>query len=303
MSETNVSINNLDPTLYELSEAQLAAVKLFELPDKEFEDALPGFVEQRIAQLSEGVSRDTVTGSTPPFSTFIPPDRPLFPAEDVIDQQPFLLDDPNAYQAAIARVRSSYLHRVLRQDKSPNVAKAFLNAAVWGTFEAQALYFGSYYGSTMERLNKLEQKADTLRNVSVSELGDSAMCMERAGIVHNSLMLLGVPTEYFNGKLKKYDNEGKLLKIEGHAYLIVEGTAGAKYLYDPANPKLTEYLEQGVSKAAPNVKKIVDGEADTVVIPWQRVVRSGGGEDVMPAGEWHYISNTSFGALGRMAMM
>ncbi len=291
----------VDPSPGELSEGQTAAIRLFELPDDIFNEELPKFIQARTEALSEGVSRRVISDDTPSFTSFIASGRPLFPAESLLDQQPFVLDDPKAYEMTISRTRSEYKNLVRRFDP----AKALINAAVRGSFEAQVLYFGSYYGNEWQRLHRLEngKESSVPGSTSVTVIGDAAMCMERAAIVHNSLLMVGVSSEYCVGGLKKCDNEGKKTAGEGHVFLEVVGPDGSRFLYDPANPKVTEYPEQGVRIARPNTQKLDNTAADCYTVDWTRSIGADGKVETVPDGTWVYYKNTPASTLGRMAML
>lgn len=289
-----------DPSPGELSDNQLAAIRLFELPDDIFDAELPEFVRAQTEALSEGTSRNVISDDTPSFSGFIAPDRPLFAAEGFIDQQPFVLDDPIAYEMSISRIRFEYKKIAHKFDP----AKALLNAAVRGSSDAQILYFGSYYGVD-QRLDRIEHGKESAvpGSTSVTVIGDAAKCMERGAIVHNSMLMVGVGSEYCVGGLKKFDNDGAKVAGEGHVFLKLKGSSGRDIIYDPANPKITEYPDRGEMMARPNTFPLDDGRANSFSVDWVRTVITDGKIETIPDGTWTYYKNTPGSVLGRMALL
>lgn len=290
------------PAPGELSEDQLAAIRLFNLPDDRFQEELPNFVTSRIAVLAEGTSRSTVTYDTCSFTDFIAPDRPIFPADDVLDQKPFVLDDPSAYELILSQVRTEYAKMV--QKSAPD--RALINAALKGSFYGQAKYFGSYKYDGGPRLDRIEkgEESSTPGATSVRVIGGAAQCAERAAVAHNGLLMVGVSSKYCIGRLEKYNNGGQKVAMEAHAFLEVLGSDGSTVLYDPSNPKITQYPEKGELIARPNVQKIdpLAGE-NSYTLDWVRSVVTEDKVETTPDGAWVYYKNTPATTLGHMAML
>lgn len=290
--------NHNTSSIAELSASTAAVIAQIELPDKVFGESLRGFVASKMLELSQGVSKSEVTDTSLPFKEFIPSDRPMWPAIDVWDQRPFVLDNTSVYENTIMSARHRYLATVERLGPE----RALLNAAVRSSFEAQALFFGSYFGNTMQRLNRLEyaDESATPGSISVTSIGKAAMCMERAAVVHNSLLVMGVSSTYCLGRLETYDENGKLVTSAGHAFLEIDGLEGKRYLYDPTRPVVTETQEENNGAADPNVH-LLEGGANGYRVPIVRKVMSAGGVTETVIGTGHYYKNTVIDTLAHIA--
>lgn len=221
-------------------EFRKGTMELFALDDEAFEQRLPEFIQSRVAELESSGPQGIVRDTSPSFDSYIHAETALHPAEDVLGILPFNIDDTTPYSLALRASRMWYKH-LSAQGLHPE--KALLNAAIKGSFAGQAEYFGSIYGDTMKRLDRLDEDNNSDdRVVSVAKIGDAAMCMERAAVTHNALLVMGVPNKYCVGKLScSYDGR---VKTEGHAYLEVIGTKGARLIYDPTHPKIEKNGEK-----------------------------------------------------------
>lgn len=267
-------------------------IELFDLTDEAFEQRLPEFIQSRVAGLegsgSEGMVRDT----SPSFDSYIHAETSLHPAEEVLEVLPFKIDDATPYSLSLRASRIWYKH-LLAKGFSPE--KSLLNAAIKGTFGGQGEYFGSVYGHTMKRLHRLDENNNPgCDAVSVAKIGDAAMCMERAAVVHNALLVMGVSNTYCVGKLSRsYDGK---VKTEAHAYLEVIGTDGARLIYDPANPKIEKNGEKEL--ATPGVFPVSREYEGKDVVQRTQIV------DGVPVdiGEYVYTRNTPKDILGTLAL-
>lgn len=167
-------------------------------------------------------------------------------------------------------------------------------------------YFGSYVYDGGPRLGRIEEgkESSTPGATSVRVIGGAAQCAERAAIPHNGLLMMGVSSKYCIGRLEKYTNDGQKVSMEAHAFLEVVGSDEDTFLYDPANPKITQYPEKGELVAKPNTQKLGDlAGADSYVVDWVRSVVVQGKVKTTPEGKWIYYKNTPAPTLGHMAMM
>lgn len=272
------------------------AIELFSLTDEEFEQRLPGFIQKRVTDLESSVTVSSIDDTSHSFDSYIHSETSLHPAEDVIGVLPFKVDDTSGYVLAVRASRTWYKHLI---EQGMPSEKALLNAALRGSFAGQVEYFGSIYGHTMNRLHRLDEGNNPGSGVvSVAKIGDSAMCMERAAVVHNALMVMGVPSKYCIGKLShSYDGR---VKTEGHAYLEVIGTDGTRLIYDPTHPKIekkgaTEFAKPGIFP----VGRDYDGRD---VIRMYMTITDEGVPLTVERGVYTYTRDTSPNILGTLAL-
>lgn len=84
----------------------------------------------------------------------------------------------------------------------------------------------------VKEANYVGDEEDTLKEPhDLAEFKGIAQCAERAAVANNLLEFAGMETTYITGKIHSEDKSPEL-----HAYLILTGNSGKKYIYDPTNP-------------------------------------------------------------------
>jgi hypothetical protein len=151
----------------------------------------------------------------------------------------FRLDDPHMYHGLLHSVRKRY-EQFLGKGLDP--VKAFLNSAVFGSEDTQRAYFNNRFGANASDIIGLlgvdVGDPDQSPSVSISEMKDTAVCMQRAAVEHNLLKILGIPSRLETGMLI-VEQEGADPKTEHHAFLRLPNEAGEERIVDPQNPVFT----------------------------------------------------------------
>jgi len=250
---------------HELVEVLPQAVELFNLPDELFAERLPGFVDERMRQLSEGASSEFMTNATKGTDEFVRPDR----LQQLLSKR-FLMDDPTLYATLINWVRPQFLEaRSLNPNDSED--KSYVNAALRGAVMGQWAYFGSVSGNA-EHLLSMEadiipdfdpendaavgDEGDPTR-MSIADIGAAAVCQQRGLAVHNTLRILGIDSKYEVGQLAKIIN-GELEEPVLHAYVVITRN-GKRLLTDPTNPIIWRRTGEGVTWLSPQITEIPTG--------------------------------------------
>ncbi|MCA9346037.1 hypothetical protein KC960_00935 [Candidatus Saccharibacteria bacterium] len=250
------------------------AIELFSLGDSDFEEALPGFIEKRASVLTkEEHSPDTIKNDSEATGSFISSDTKMI--RNDFDKE-FYLDDPTAYATLIRFTRSSY-DKFIHKGLPP--IRAFYQATINGTYHGQASYFGSYYGDLNALVSMtgdfLNDDPPEIDGTHIANLKKVAVCMERSGVVHNALKILGVDSRLEVGSLYK-ENADRQPTTEAHVFITFNNPQGERVLYDPANP--IRIIDSGGNVVAmqPFTVKIIDGAKEVnVPIPTKTKAEDG----------------------------
>lgn len=231
-----------------LQNAMAEVVPLFALVEADSTAAVSDYVTRREAELSQTDRRDSISILQGGTDTYIAPETAMIMS--VMFAKPYYLDDKRAYEAAFPYIRSAY--GVLREQLPEN--RAYLNAVIEGVNTGQAMYFGSIAGDPRQRMmlaaDIISDEDEDIAPLSVAEFKTSAMCMERAGVAHNGLLVFGVASNFEAGELGVKSDDGSV-DTEAHAFLTITGTEGKRYIYDPTNPILVKNEDGGVIAIKP----------------------------------------------------
>lgn len=280
MSEQTPDAKNTELTLI-LGQMQ----QLFDptLSGPESEAQIRAFIDERIATLSESASDERISTEQTGVSDFIVGTRRVASGSTTND---FLLDDPSAYVPLIVAAKQFYHILQTRPQFAPpdKQTSLFINAAIRGANFGQARYFGSIQGDPRKLFGALwdilDDETPPNQAVSISTIGEGAMCAQRAALVHNTLKILGVDSRLLFGKLAILGENGD--SAESHAVVEFMAASGDTYLLDPANPNIVTEKDGTVSNLLPTLARvdlqqssttyeqkqtnIVDGQEDRSVI-------------------------------------
>jgi len=254
----------------ELETAMEQVLPMLELGPEDMGPAVSSYVELRMAELSLETDQRGL-GQGGHTEKFISPDVVMVPSAI---ERSFLLDDPAAYEAAFPYIASTY--NELSQNMPAD--RAYVNAALSATNYGSAVYFESYAGDLSARR---AVTGDTIDDDSpyynsIADYKRVAFCVERASVSHNTLLILGVSSEYMNGALG-VQAEGGEFETEQHAFIVFPSPSGQKFIYDPTNPRVyrdetgqitgiqpafyrLDLNEQGQQQVTLKEYTIVDGE-------------------------------------------
>jgi len=269
---------NMQPRESELLEVMPSAITLFDLAEKDFEEALPDFAAQRMAKLSEGVSTEFMTNATKGTDEFVRPERP----QQVmgIMTKAFLMDDPSLYTTLIWWTRQQFLQT---QGSNPEYSedKTYVSAALQGTLIGQWEYFGSYVGNAEQLISSTadlvfidfdpendaaSEDGAASKYASIADVRTAAVCQQRALATHNTFRILGLDSKYKVGKLSEVIN-GEPDEAVPHAYVELNWHDKQRFLIDPTNPILWRDANGNVTWLSPQITEIPEGSAtlDTVL--------------------------------------
>lgn len=285
MSESNPTTTvpiESSPTHREFAEQRRTIMErvlpILELEGEEFDNAVTAFVTARIDELPKHSSTPSISMVHGGTSEFIGPETAMVASG--IMTRPYYLDDPKAYEASF-----SYVKKYYEQFKSKLPAdRAYLNAVIAGTNYGQAQYFETYAGDPAARLRAMADiiDDDVPESSSIADFKKIAVCQERAGVVHNTLLILGIDSKFETGYMS-VENEDGTVDREAHAFLTATNSAGERVLFDPTNPILIKDESGNVVSIAPTHFKMndttgmeVDGDIKerTIVDGKQEVTRS-----------------------------
>lgn len=241
-----------------LHEAMERVLPIFELEGGEFELAAQTYVRDRAAELSADAPKNSVGYAHGGTEHFIGPDRAM--VASAMLGRAFYMDDNSAYTAAFPFVKSLYPQMASRLPQD----KAYLNAVIGGANYGQAVYFESVKGDEVSMMRALEDFVDldapSQPEASIREFKKSAVCQQRAGVAHNTLQIFGVTSRLVNGDLEVAHTDGSNSR-EHHAFLLVEGTDGRSYIFDPTHPVQIKNHDNGVVHLKPSVYPLQDSSS------------------------------------------
>lgn len=259
-SETKLTISRIsepNPTAQDDTYLGVAAevTPLFELDETTAVEAFHDFVARRIDELSVGEQQTSVGAAKGGTDEFIRPQTEMILSE--LLSRPYHMDDPSAYETAFPQIRNLYKQYV--EKMSPE--KSYLNAVIQGANFAQAVYFGSVVGNPHKRSEVSDDivSDDPLpETFSIADFEHGAMCQERAGVVHNTLHIFGVESSFVAGDLSVNHEDGST-NSEPHAFLVITGSEGQKYILDPTNPVVYKDEEGQIKTFTPALYKLERG--------------------------------------------
>lgn len=240
----------------ELEHVMAQAIPLFEAEDDQAVTHFAEFIDRRVDELSAGSSEDkgAIGSEVLVEEGFIAEDRNMYIS---MLSKPVVMDDRTAYSTAAPYVK----HFFADMPESLSQRAAYVNAVIRAANFGQAAYFKSYVGDFHQREqisgDFISDEPSTGANsdvVSISDFEGAAMCLERAALVHNTLHIFGLRSTLVLGKMGDLA-EGKD-GIVRHAFLVVEGSDGTKYLFDPTNPRTLKNTEGVIIQIEPNTAKL-----------------------------------------------
>ncbi len=235
---------------------------LLESPNgAEASEAAADYAAERAVELSTEDSNKPIDRDAGGTDRFIGPEAPLSMATL---GNAYHMDDPSAYEAAFAGIRSTYAQ--LREKMPPE--QAYLNAVIAGVNHGQAYYFRSYLGQDKSRfaasLDIIDDDEVVKGATSIADYKDNALCLERAAVAHNSAHIYGVDTSLHIGRLTTTTEDGEA-SDEAHAFLVVPGIDGREFIFDPTNPIVIRNEDGTIAAARPSLYQREPGVDQQVV--------------------------------------
>jgi|GEM_PF-2338790 len=244
----------------ELGAMMERVVPIFELDDAAFAPAAKAYIDARVDELSPLASETTVGAAHGGTSKFIGPNTLMLGAS--LFSKGYYLDDNEAYEPAVGYTRSIYNSASARM--AP--ARAYVFSALRGVNYGQAIYFDSIIGNPNASSRVSADIIDDDLPESEASIRDFkyvAMCQERAGVAHNSLLILGIRSRLERGTISVVNEDGSI-DSESHAFLTVERDDGSRYIFDPTNPIMTRNEDGLISDIKPALYKIDSPHTTTI---------------------------------------
>ncbi|HPR09360.1 hypothetical protein KDA06_03380 [Candidatus Saccharibacteria bacterium] len=259
MSEQSPLSNQL-PQIHPLPEqypktVQARVLELFGLAEGDFEPQVTKFVASRVAELSQDSPGTSIGMGFEREDGFIAADRPMVLSK--LHSRPYKMDDPSAYTASFKWLKLQY--SLLKQSRTTyDDERLLIDAALRATQIGQVEYFGSYTGNETRRMVAVADLIgkDIPPSESIAVFGSSAMCKERAAVVHNTLKIIGVDSSFMVGNLHVVSLDKQMVEDQPHAWVVVRPKTGGVYQYDPTNPILHIDADGEPTWADPNVKPL-----------------------------------------------
>lgn len=231
--DPSATITNLPAQSETLQQVAGEVLPTFGLDQETGAAAFHDFAAQRVEQLSAEDPKKPIGAAYGGTDQFISPETGMI-LSGLFDK-PYHLDDPRVYDVAFPRVREFYN----KFQGKVSDEKAYVTAVIHGANYAQAEYFGSVVGDAANRglvtADNVSDEGIDQEDASIADFKQSAQCQERAGIVHNTLHMFGVKSELITGDLASEQQNGTHAS-EPHAFLVIDGSEGQQYIFDPTNP-------------------------------------------------------------------
>jgi hypothetical protein len=233
--------------------------------------AMAVFLDRRTTELSLPAAETGVGSGSKGTDKFIGPEVNVELHYQPYLDRPHRLDDPQAYLASVPRIAEQFRQLQQRHPDMPR-EKAYLNAVLRGVNRGQIDYFESIWGNARGQKALMRDFFDADGELappaSIAEFKRVARCQERAEVVHNTLLLFGIPSKLEIGTLRIRDAAGQRSE-ERHAFVITQDSSGNELLFDPTNPKLTKNEAGDIIEAEPSIQKLQldENNQQTVVLP------------------------------------
>lgn len=243
--------------------------EVFNLPQEQQEAAIKGFISGRIAELTEVDNHDYINGDERGgIRDFISSERLV---SFGVGNKSLKFDDDGAY-VPIIRMVNLYAKQLEANDVDGE--KKYREAVVKGVNHGQAVYFQSWVGdirkSALLSYDIIDDN-DEISTVSISDVGRSAVCIQRAPLSHNALRILGFDSALFFGQLHTAGNSKSI--DEKHAVVIYKSSRGSNILFDPTNPTAWYDSEGTLYHTEPTLKNIGADVPTLVDMTLQKVVK------------------------------
>ncbi len=209
---------------------------------------------------------EAIYGSGHSISAFITPEVKIY-SDAMLLSKPYHLDDESIYYdlpEALKLVKQKFDNE---SELTPE-DRAF-NIALYAVHYVQFKYFNNTVGGSpkdraglmadildLDEVDFTDDEAITEeKKVSIRDLKNNAMCMERAAVCHNLFVYLGIDSVLKIGDLTVNDNNEN---SEFHAWVEIKKADGTVYIFDPQNPHIVTNEHGQLVGAKPLVFKISD---------------------------------------------
>lgn len=239
----------------------------------------PEAVANRLNQLLEGSSESRVlAGDKISYTEFIKPTIGVI-SESQLLSKPYYLDDFSVYQE-IPEILAEISSKVESLNIPAETTRIF-NIVFHTVQQAQFMYFNHSLGGSEAAEKRASLLADIIefdaenddvsdedKPVSIQDLKEAALCMERAVVCHNLFKFFGIDSTLKTGRLESDDG------FEYHAWVEFYREDGQRYLYDPTNPHIIISESGSVINIKPMLIKI-DSQGGPVTTSWKTLREDG----------------------------
>jgi len=260
--DPSLVVGNRQGTAEMLHAAMTEVIPILDMEDAESRRyTASAYIDRRVQELAQTDNGKPVGFAHGGTETFIGPQTAMIGA--ALMDKPYYLDDPKAYEAAVPTIKAGYDYY---QDKlTPE--KAYINAVIAGANYGQAVYFESYVGDLARRgaVSGDFIDEDAKEANSIADYKRVAVCQERAGVAHDTLLIFGVTSRLEGGYLESTDKDGSK-QSEAHAFLVVTTHEGEQFIFDPTNPIVHKDKDGAIKNISPAIYSLNDPNADRQVV-------------------------------------